>query len=50
MTKKLNIFVIISLDDIPIYIKNSSQLHINTALLVFEKFRKHDLFANFKKC
>ena len=50
LAEKLDIFVIVYLDDIFIYTKDPGQAHINAVWRVFEKLRKHDLFANFKKC
>ena len=50
LAKKLNIFVIVYLNNIFIYTKNPTQTHINTIWWVFKELRKHGLFANFKKC
>ena len=50
LAKKLDIFVIIYLDDIFIYTKDPSQAHIDAIWWVVEKLKKHSLFANFKKC
>ena len=50
LAEKFDIFVIVYLDDILIYTKDSSQAHINAVWWVFEKLRKHSLFANLKKC
>ena len=50
LAKKLNIFVIVYLDYILIYIKNPGQLYINALWWVFKKLRKNGLFANLKKC
>ena len=50
LAKKLNIFVIIYLDDIFIYTKDPSQAHVNAVWWILEKLKKHGLFANFKKC
>ena len=50
LAKKLDIFLIVCLDDILIYIKNKSQRHINAIWWVFEKLRKYSLFTNLKKC
>ena len=50
LANKLNIFLIVYLDDIFIYIKEPSQSHIDAVWWVFKKLRKNSLFANFKKC
>ena len=50
LAKKLNIFVIISLNNILIYTKDPSQAHIDAVWWVVQKMRKHNLFATFKKC
>ena len=54
LAKKLNIFVIIYLDDIFIYTKNPSQGHVNAVSLVLKELEKHSLLlisksANFTK-
>ena len=49
LAKKLNIFVIIYLDNIFIYRKDLSQPHIDGVEWVFKKLRKIHLFANLKK-
>ena len=48
--KKLNIFVIVYLDDILIYTKNAGQAYVNAVHWVLDKLRKYGLFANLKKC
>ena len=50
LTKKLNVFIIIYLDDILIYTEDVGQAHVNTVYWVLEELRKHGLFANLKKC
>ena len=45
----LNIFVIVYLDDIFIYTKNSGQAHVNAIWSVLKELKKNSLFANFKK-
>ena len=50
LTKKLDIFVIVYLNDILIYTKDLSQAHVNAIWWVLEKLRKNGLFANSKKC
>lgn len=49
MAKKVNIFLIIYLNDILIYIKDPSQSHVAAVQWVLDVLRKYDLFANFKK-
>ena len=50
LAKKLDIFIIVYLDGILIYTKNSSQVHINTFQWIFKKLPKYKLSANLKKC
>ena len=50
MAKKLDIFVIIYLDDIFIYTKVPGQAHINAVWWILKKLKKNNLFANLKKC
>ena len=50
LAKKLDIFVIVYLDDIFIYTKDSGQAHVNADQWVLKKLRKNRLFANLKKC
>ena len=50
LAKKLDIFVIVYLDDIFIYIEDSGKAHVNAVWWVLEELRKNSLFANFKKC
>ena len=49
MAEKLDIFVIMYLDDIFIYIENQSQGHMEAVWWVLEILRKNGLFANLKK-
>ena len=49
LAKKLNIFVIIYLDDILIYIKDVSQVQVYAVWCVLKKLRKQGLFTNLKK-
>ena len=46
--KKLDIFVIVYLDDILIYSENPNQLHVEAMRWVLDQFRKYSLFANLK--
>ena len=50
LAEKLDIFVIVYLDDILIYTKDPGQAHVNAVQWVLKKLRKNDLFANLKKC
>ena len=50
LAKKLDIFVIVYLDDILIYTKDPGQPHVEAVRWVLDKLRKHSLFANLKKC
>ena len=50
LAEKLNIFVIVYLDDILIYTKDPGQLYMDAVRWVLEKLRKHGLFTNLKKC
>ena len=49
LAKKLNIFIIVYLNNIFIYIKDSCQAHVNAVQCVFEELRKYGFFANLKK-
>ena len=48
--KKLDIFVVVYLDNILIYTKDLVQLHVDAVHWVLEQLRKHGLFANLQKC
>ena len=50
LAEKLDVFVIVYLDDILIYTKDTSQGHVEAVWWVFEELQKHGLFANLKKC
>ena len=50
LAKKLNIFVILYLDNILLYTKDPGQDHIEAVRWVLDVLRKHGLFANLKKC
>ena len=49
LAKKLDIFVVIYLDDILIYTKNPGQPHVETVCWILDQLQKHSLFANLKK-
>ena len=46
---KFNIFVIVYLDDIPIYTKESCQPYVDVVHWVLEQFWKYRLVSNLKK-
>ena len=42
--------MIVYLNDILIYTKDTDQVHVNAVRWVLNKLKKHSLFANLKKC
>ena len=50
LAEKLDIFVIVYLDDIFIYTKNPGQAHVVPVWWVLKELRRNGLFANLKKC
>ena len=50
LAEKLNIFVIVYLDDILIYTKDPGKAHVEAFRWVLEVLRKYGLYANLKKC
>ena len=50
LAEKVDIFIIVYLDDIFIYIEDLGQAYINTVQWVLEKLKKNSLFINLKKC
>ena len=50
LAEKLDIFVVVYLDDILIYIEDPGQPHVEAVCWVLDQLRKHSLFANLKKC
>ena len=50
LAEKLDIFVIVYLDNILIYTKDQGQLHIEAVYWVLDQLRKYLLFVNLKKC
>ena len=50
LPEKLNIFIIIYLDDILIYIEDPGQPHIKVVRWILVQLRKYLLFDNLKKC
>ena len=49
VAKKLNVFVIVYLDNILIYSEDFSQAHIEAIWWVLKNLKKYGLFANLKK-
>ena len=50
LTEKLDVFIIVYLDDILIYIEDPGQPHIEAICWVLDQLQKYSLFANLKKC
>ncbi len=50
LAEKLDIFVVVYLDDILIYTEDLGQPHVEEVRWVLEQLRKHGLYANLKKC
>ena len=50
LAEKLDIFVIVYLDDILIYTEDIGQAHIEAVRWVLDQLRKHSLYTNLKKC
>ena len=50
LAKKLDISVIVYLDNILVYTTHPSQPHIDKVRWVLEQLRKHGLYSNLKKC
>ena len=50
LAEKLDIFIIVYLDDILIYTEDPGQAHVSANWWVLEELRKNGLFANLKKC
>ncbi len=50
LAEKLDIFVVVYLDDILIYTEDPGQPHVEAVRWVLEQLRKHSLYANLKKC
>ena len=50
LAEKLDIFVIVYLDDILIYIEDPGQPHVKAVCWVLDQLWKHSLFVNLKKC
>ncbi len=50
LTKKLDIFVIVYLNNILIYTEDAGQPYVKAVQWVLKQLRKHGLYANLKKC
>ena len=50
LAKKLDIFVLVYLDDILIYTDDDGNGHVSAVWWVLEQLRKFSLFGNLKKC
>ena len=50
LAEKLDIFIIVYLDNILIYTKDPGQPHVETVHWVLDQLRKYSLSANLKKC
>ena len=50
LAEKLDVFVIVYLDDILIYTEDEGQGHVEAVRWVLDLLRKNGLFANLKKC
>ena len=50
LAEKLDVFVIVYLDDILIYTKNESKGHVQAVYWVLDQLRKFSLYANLNKC
>ena len=50
LAKKLDIFIIIYLDDILVYTKDSAQPHVEAVRWVIDQLWKYFFFTNLKKC
>ncbi len=50
LAEKLDVFVIVYLNDILIYTESESKEHVQAVQWVLDQLRKHSLYANLKKC
>lgn len=50
LAKKLDILLIVYLDNILVYTKDAGQPHVDAVRWVLEQLRRHGLYANLKKC
>ncbi len=50
LAEKLNVFIIVYLDDILIYTKSKGKEHVEVVWWMLKQLQKHLLYANLKKC
>ncbi len=50
LAKKLDVFVVVYLDDILVYTEDPKQPYVKAVQWVLEQLRKHGLYTNLKKC
>ena len=50
LAEKLDVFIMVYLNDILIYIEDPGQAHVKAVWWVLENLKKYGLFANLKKC
>ena len=50
LIEKLDVFVIVYLDNILIYTKDEGESHVQAVRWVLDQLRKFSLYANLKKC
>ncbi len=50
LMEKLNIFMIVYLNDILLYTKSEGKKHVEVVWSVLEQLWKYSLYANLKKC
>ncbi len=50
LVEKLDVFVIMYLDDILIYTESEGKKHVQAIQWMLDQLQKHSLYANLKKC
>ena len=50
LTEKVDVFVIVYLNNILIYTKDENQAHVDAVRWMLNKLKKHSLFTNLEKC
>ena len=50
LAEKLDVFIIVYLNDILIYTEDPGQLYVEAVRCILDQLRKYSLFANLKKC
>ena len=50
LAKKLEVFVIVYLNNIMIYTEDKGQGHVDAVWWILEELKKYNLFSNLKKC